>query len=86
MHALETQEFVIVGKTAGVNEESFCTDGDSGSFVLGERGEVKNSLWGSMEKDKWNLGLASSMPDVMASIDPGEDGRVRYIEPSGLTH
>ncbi|KAJ5429576.1 hypothetical protein N7491_006592 [Penicillium cf. griseofulvum] len=82
MRALETQEFVIVGKRAGVNEESFCTDGDYGSFVLGESGEVKGLLCGGMEKDKWNLGLASSMPDVMASIQEKMGGSVTLSLPT----
>jgi hypothetical protein len=50
MRALETQELVIVGKTAEVNEELSCTDRDSGSFVLGESGEAKDLLWGVWRK------------------------------------
>ncbi|CAG7964380.1 unnamed protein product [Penicillium nalgiovense] len=82
MHDLETQEFVIVGKTAGGNEERFCIGGGSGSFVLGESGEVKGLLCGGMEKDKWNLGLASSMPDVMASIQQKMGGSVTLSLPT----
>lgn len=71
-----------MGKRDGVDAGSFCTDGDSGSFVLGESGEVKGLLWGGMEKDKWNLGLASSMPDVMASIQEKIGGSVTLSLPA----
>ncbi|KAJ9483416.1 hypothetical protein VN97_g9993 [Penicillium thymicola] len=43
-------------------------DGDSGSFILNGDGAVTGLLWGGVLHEDLDVGLASSMSDVMESI------------------
>ncbi|KAK4917272.1 hypothetical protein LTR66_016952, partial [Elasticomyces elasticus] len=80
-----TEEFVILGAKPDGNDSSypaFCMDGDSGSFVLSQWGEVSGLLWGGTSFQQYNIGLASSMPDVLASIKEKVGGSVELSLPT----
>ncbi|KAJ5343644.1 hypothetical protein MYU51_021811 [Penicillium brevicompactum] len=80
-----TEEFIILGAKPDGNDNSypaFCKDGDSGSFVLSQWGEVSGLLWGGTSFQQYNIGLASSMPDVLASIQEKVGGSVELSLPT----
>ncbi|KAJ5345683.1 hypothetical protein N7452_003687 [Penicillium brevicompactum] len=80
-----TEEFIILGAKTDRNNSScpaFCMDGDSGSFVLSQWGEVSGLLWGGTSFQQYNIGLASSMPDVLASIQEKVGGSVELSLPT----
>ncbi|KOS46306.1 hypothetical protein ACN38_g2818 [Penicillium nordicum] len=70
MSTTATEEFIIVteGPELGQPRRAFCYDGDSGSFILNGDGAVTGLLWGGVSHEDLDVGLASSMPDVMESI------------------
>lgn len=85
MQTLPTEEFIILGTRAEGEKGSrpaFCKNGDSGAFVLGQWGEVKGLLWGGTRYQEYNIGLASSMPDVLASIKEKIGGSVTLSLPT----
>lgn len=66
----ESEQFAIVTEESKSPQSKlpFCCDGDSGSFILSVSGDVTGLLWGGTLYDSLDIGLASSMTDVLESI------------------
>lgn len=89
-----TSELIIVGKSDKgydpcnldraniVVPETFCDNGDSGSFVLNKYGEVAGLLYGKFSgilqggTTTMNAGLVTSMDEVLASIEAKTGGEL----------
>lgn len=78
MNSVATEEFIIVGVESQLvhSQTAFCLDGDSGSFILNRHGAVTGLLWGGVLYQNLNIGLASSMSDVLESMEEKIGGHV----------
>ncbi|KAJ5135282.1 uncharacterized protein N7515_004560 [Penicillium bovifimosum] len=57
-------------------ERDFCREGDSGAFILDRSGTVTGLLWGGLEHYGEDVGLVSSMSEVLEAIKEKIGGRV----------
>ncbi|KAJ5214789.1 hypothetical protein N7468_010468 [Penicillium chermesinum] len=62
-----TEEYIILPKYFS-KESTFAEDGDSGSFILNELGEVTGLLFGGASHNASLAGLAMSFEDVITSM------------------
>ncbi|KAJ5816176.1 hypothetical protein N7447_008409 [Penicillium robsamsonii] len=78
MDTAATEEFIIVTEESDLHHPSraFCENGDSGSFILNTYGAVTGLLWGGVVYQDLNVGLASSMSDILRSIEEKVGGPV----------
>lgn len=66
-----SREYLIINKKlhdSDFQEACFANDGDSGSFILNEDGELTGILFGGIKRQWAFGGIAMSMPDVLVSM------------------